>query len=117
LITLVDPSSSSSLTVVAKGQFEIRYFTPGSIVTGDYIQDNFAIGGVTIQALTMAVATRAAYVSTGIMGIGFDTGESIINNGGSIYPNIIDMMVQQKVTNTRAYSLWLDSLGMCISAV
>jgi hypothetical protein len=48
------------------------------------------------------------------MGIGFDTGESITNNGGKPYPNIIDVMVQQKIINTRAYSLWLDNLGMFI---
>ena len=62
----------------------------------------------------MAVATYAAYVPTGIMGIGFDTDESIVSSGGKPYPNIIDVLVQQKIINTRAYSLWLDDLGMFI---
>ena len=58
----------------------------------------------------MAVATQAAYVPTGIMGIGFDTDESSATNNGVTYPNIVDEMVNQKLINTRAYSLWLDDL-------
>jgi hypothetical protein len=115
LVTVVDPSQSTSLTVIEKGAFNITYVTPNSGVTGDYIADNFAIGGTTIQNLTMAVATNAAYVATGIMGIGFDTDESIASGGGKPYPNIIDVMVQQNIIKTRAYSLWLDDLGMFIS--
>jgi hypothetical protein len=116
LVTVVDPSQSSSLTVIAQGAFNISYDTPNSGVTGDYIADNFVLGGSTIQNLTMAVATNAAHIPTGIMGIGFDTDESIVNSGGNPYPNIIDVMVQQKIINTRAYSLWLDDLGTFIRA-
>jgi hypothetical protein len=114
LVTLVDPSRSSSLTVIAQGKFDISYVTPNSRVTGDYIADNFALGGTTIQNLTMAVATNAAYVPRGIMGIGFDADESIASSGGKPYHNIIDIMVQQNIINTRAYSLWLDDLRMFI---
>jgi hypothetical protein len=63
-----------------------------------------------VQNLTMAVATSARYVDTGIMGIGFDTDESL-PPGAKTYPNIIDDMVAQGLINTRAYSLWLDDLG------
>jgi hypothetical protein len=58
----------------------------------------------------MAVASQAEVVPTGIFGIGFDLDESITEDGSSPYPNIIDMMVQQGLTSTRAYSLWLDDL-------
>ena len=88
--------------------------TPNSGVTGNYFSDDFSIGGVTIENLTMAVATEAAYVATGVMGIGFDTDESSAFQG-DIYPNIIDDMVTQDLINARAYSLWLDDLSMCIS--
>ncbi len=98
--------------MLAPGAFNISYVTPNSGVVGDYIADNFAIGGTSIQNLTMAVATKAAYVATGIMGIGFDTDESIVSTGAQPYPNIIDVMVTEKIINTRAYSLWLDDLGM-----
>lgn len=63
-----DPSKSSSATLLEQGGFEIEYVTPGSEVLGDYISDNFGLGGITVQNLTMAVATTAEEVFTGIMG-------------------------------------------------
>jgi hypothetical protein len=65
---------------------------------------------MTVRNLTMAVATSARHVDTGIMGIGFDTDESL-PPGGKTYPNIIDDMVTQRLINSRAYSLWLDDLS------
>ena len=62
----------------------------------------------------MAVATTARYIDTGIMGIGFDTDESV-QPGVKVYPNIVDDMVDQGLINTRAYSLWLDDLGRAVS--
>ncbi|KAK5123835.1 hypothetical protein LTR85_002471 [Meristemomyces frigidus] len=107
-----DPSQSRSYSLIAAGAFSIQYVTPGSGVTGDYFADVFTLGGMTMQNLTMAVATDAAAVRTGIMGIGFDTDESIVQNDGTqAYPNIIDVMVQQQLINSRAYSLYLDDLA------
>ena len=76
-----DPSSSSSLTLVDKGGFSIQYVTPGSGVEGDYIADDFSIGALAIRNLTMAVATEAAEVFTGIMGLSSsaDTANRSIN--------------------------------------
>ena len=65
---------------------------------------------MTIRNLTMAVATTARYIDMGIMGVGFDTDESL-QPGVKTYPNIIDDMVDQGLINTRAYSLWLDDIG------
>ena len=59
----------------------------------------------------MAVADRAEYVPTGIMGIGFDTDESIVAEGSQPYHNFIDAMVDQGIIQTRAYSVWLNDLG------
>ena len=99
---------------VVQGGFSIQYDTPNSGVTGDYVQDNFGIGGMTVKNLTMAVATEADYVPTGIMGIGFDTEESIAraSNEGTVYPNLIDELVNQNLITTHSYSLWLDDLGI-----
>ena len=72
--------------------------------------DDFAIGDLAMQNLTMAVATMAKNVNTGIMGIGLDTDESL-PPGKQAYPNIVDEMVTQGLINTRAYSLWLDDLS------
>ncbi|KAL1966350.1 hypothetical protein VTN77DRAFT_4492 [Rasamsonia byssochlamydoides] len=105
-----DPSESSSIKVVGKDEFKIEYGTPNSDVVGNYITDDFGIGGITIKNLTMAVATDAKVVPTGIMGIGFDTDESLVAQGSKPYPNIIDVMVEQGLISTRAYSLWLNDL-------
>ncbi|MCJ1392302.1 hypothetical protein MMC18_005169 [Xylographa bjoerkii] len=61
----------------------------------------------------MAVATTAAYVQTGIMGIGFDTDESIARSSdeSAVYPNLVDELVNQKLITTHSYSLWLDDLN------
>ena len=74
---------------------------------------------MTLKALTMAVATQAAYVSTGIMGIGFDTDESIAASSGetNVYYNLIDELVQQNLIGSRSYSLWLNDLGMLLARI
>ena len=80
-------------------------------MVGDYFSDDFTLGGTTVKNLTLAVATRAKSVTTGIMGIGFNTDESIVvNRGADPYPNIVDEMVIQGLINTHAYSLYLDDL-------
>ncbi len=106
------------MTLVAKGAFSIQYITPNSGVTGDYISDFFGIGSIQIENLTMAVATSAKYVGTGIMGIGFSADESIVVNGGqNPYPNIIDELVNQGLIKSRAYSIWLDGLGTLLPRI
>ena len=106
----VDGSQSNSATLVGEGNFKIQYQTPGSGVSGNYFTDDFAFGGTTVRNLTMAVATQAVHVSTGIMGIGFNANEAIVGQGGNAYPNVIDEMVSQGLINTHAYSLHLDDL-------
>lgn len=77
---------------------------------GDYITDVFNIGGQSIKNLTMGVAQQASSVPTGIMGIGYDTNEAIVSQGGDQYPNLVDVMVSQGLIQTRSYSLYLDDL-------
>lgn len=103
-----NPSVSSSFSLLQKGGFRAQYESPNSEVQGDYFNDTFSIGSITLRNLTMAVAKEADGFTTGIMGIGFDAGESIVIQGGQPYPNIIDMMVAQGIIQTRAYSLWLN---------
>ena len=63
-----DPSQSSSSALLVQGGFEITYATPGSQVEGDYISDNFGLGGVTVNNLTMGVASFVQQVPIGVMG-------------------------------------------------
>ncbi|GAM38466.1 yapsin [Talaromyces pinophilus] len=114
-----DPSQSSSVLISQpKGQFFIQYGTPGSNVTGNYIKDAFSVGEAKVTNLTMAYATYAAYVPTGVMGIGFDTNEAITAYGGKPYPNFVDVLKSENVISTKAYSLWLNDLesstGSCL---
>ncbi|KAE8133571.1 aspartic peptidase domain-containing protein [Aspergillus pseudotamarii] len=105
-----DPTLSSTSKILGKGGFSIQYVTPGSGVNGDYVGDNFGFGSITVQGLTMGVARQAQNIFTGIMGIGFAAGESIVSQGQKPYKNIIDMLVEQELIHTRAYSLWLNDL-------
>ncbi|KAE8333821.1 aspartic peptidase domain-containing protein [Aspergillus sergii] len=105
-----DPTLSSTSKILDKGGFSIQYVTPGSGVKGDYVGDNCGFGSVSVQGLTMGVARQAQNVITGIMGIGFAAGESIASQGQKPYKNIIDMLVEQELINTRAYSLWLNDV-------
>ena len=108
----VNSSQSTTVTELGSG-FSIRYVTPGSGIVGDYVADNFVVGDMALQKITMAVATIARHVDTGIMGIGFDTDESL-PLGKKTYPNIVDEMMTQGLISTRAYSLWLDDLSKTI---
>lgn len=58
----------------------------------------------------MAVATQANETTTGIMGIGLDTDESIVEYGGS-YKNLPDLLFSQGLISSKSYSLYLDDLG------
>jgi hypothetical protein len=100
----VDPSSSSTFTTVAVGGFEIQYLDKTQS-SGDYISDNFEIGGSLVSALQMGLALHST-VGVGIMGIGYQTDESV--SAKNRYPNLVDQLVLQKFINLRAYSLYLD---------
>lgn len=73
--------------------------------SGDYISDNLFIGGSEIKTLEMGLAENTT-VNIGIMGVGYDTNEA----AQTVYPSIIDQMVDQKLINIKAYSLWLNDL-------
>jgi Eukaryotic aspartyl protease len=45
-----------------------------------------------------------------IAGIGFQQNEAILGNGGSAYPNVVEVMVKEKFIASRVYSLYLDDI-------
>jgi hypothetical protein len=113
-----DETASKTATLIDKGGFHLRYYTEGSGVTGDYITDSFTIGKQTMKNLTMGLARKATSAATGIMGVSFASGESIVDNEegqGEInpqpYPSLLDVMKQQGLISTRAFSLYLDDLA------
>jgi hypothetical protein len=109
LISVVDSSKSSTFQDVSTG-FRVKYGDQSG-ATGDFITDNFGIGGVTIQNLTMGLATKTT-TGSGLMGIGYDTLEAGYQAGDlkQPYKSIIDTMLVQGLINTKSYSLYLDDL-------
>lgn len=105
-----DDSQSSTASLIDKDGFQITY-GDYSQVFGDYMSDNFQISSITIKDLEFAVARETSEGLIGVMGIGFDAGESIAYASGESYKNIMDSMVDQGLTNSRSYSLWLNDLG------
>lgn len=106
---------------VLPDEFHITYVDETKIA-GDYINETFGIGGVTVAKMTMGLAKKSTEQDTssefqGIVGVGFDVGEAIYSQTatttqpGITYPNIISQLVNQGLIKTRAYSLWLNDRG------
>ncbi|KAL5353662.1 hypothetical protein ACLOAV_001701 [Pseudogymnoascus australis] len=104
-----NPKKSSTYEELISGGFKIQYvdLTESS---GDYISETVSFSGQNksnnaIKELQIGLADVST-LPVGVMGIGYNTSEA----AATIYPNIIDQMVDQGLINTRAYSLWLDDL-------
>lgn len=97
-----DKSKSDTYKLVSTDGFSIKYLDSTS-ASGDYISDNFAIGGATIKNLQMGLVTDTVR-GTGILGVGFSEAEST----EEIYPNIMDEFLDQGLVKSKAYSLWLN---------
>ena len=65
----------------------------------------------------MAVATRAAQVPSGIMGIGLAKNEAAVSQGLGQYPNFPDLLVSQGKISSKAYSLYLDDITTSTGAI
>ena len=105
-----DTQSSTFVQVGLDDAFTIQY-QDNSGVVGDYFNDTLTIGKTTINNMTMGLALQADS-PYGIMGIGYDAGESISAvSPDDVYPNIVSQLVNQGYINTLAYSLWLNDLS------
>lgn len=105
-----DSSASSTFSEVQRNGFSISY-ADGSGVFGDFYNDTVTIGKTTIQNMTMGLGINSTR-ALGIMGIGYDQGESIAATDPSkVYPNIITQLQDQGFTSSSAYSLWLNDLS------
>jgi hypothetical protein len=107
--------ASSTYHLLAANIFSISY-VDNTKISGDYIQDVFNVGGVSIPKMTMGLAKTAAETETssdfeGILGIGFDHGEAYYAQTGESYPNLISKLVSTGAIHTKAYSLFLNDRG------
>lgn len=107
---------SKTYKLVARSAFQIQY-QDDSQIEGDYFTDTAVLGDKSITNMQMGLA-RYASRGVGILGIGFQSGESIAATDPSlIYPNLVNQLKNQKYINSLAYSLWLNDLGMFCAAV
>ncbi|KAI9171884.1 putative aspartic-type endopeptidase [Paramyrothecium foliicola] len=103
-----DPATSSSYARVGPNLFDITY-TDDSYARGDYFKDDFRIGGVEIQNLTMGLGVRTT-ISHGLIGVGYALSEASTTTADATYPNLPIAMEQEGLINSVAYSLWLNDL-------
>lgn len=103
-----DSASSTTGTTIAQDAFDIQY-VDGSTIEGNYITDVLNIGSTQVTNLTMAAATTASR-AIGIMGIGYQAGESIAESEGVVYPDIVNQLVNQGEISSLSYSLWLNDI-------
>ncbi|CAN6600938.1 aspartic proteinase yapsin-3 [Trichomonascus vanleenenianus] len=102
------PSSSASYRFLEEG-FEIQYVS--GTAKGDWITDNVALEGTTVENLQFATVddvTTSGPDPIGIFGIGFASGESV--SSGQTYPNFPQMLANEGIIASNAYSLFLDDL-------
>jgi hypothetical protein len=89
--------------------FNISY-VDGSGASGDYAKDTFSFGGQDLKDMQFGIG----YTSTspeGILGIGYTVNEVQVNRaGGQAYPNLPQLLANDKIINSNAYSLWLNDL-------
>lgn len=106
---LFDPTKSSTVEIVPNGYFDIQY-GDGTESSGNYITDDFTIGGTVVKNLQMGL-TNTTTSGVGVIGIGYNINEASMTSFTSVpYPNLVDQMVSQGLINTKSYSLYLDDL-------
>lgn len=104
---------SNTFATVDAPPFEIAY-VDNSQIYGIYFTDTLVMGTTRIRKMQMGLASSSPSRDFGIMGIGFQSGESIAEYYPSeIYPNVINQLKNQGYIKTLAYSLWLNDLGKC----
>ncbi len=97
-----NPNNGTDYKLIKSKGFSITYLDGGG-AEGDYISDDFTIGGATVKSLQIGYATSVSR-GTGILGVGFPANEA----STAKYPNLIEEMVSQGVISTQAYSLYLN---------
>ncbi|RDW75364.1 hypothetical protein BP6252_06506 [Coleophoma cylindrospora] len=116
-VTPFNSTFSQTVSTVSSGGFNISY-VDGTYAKGDYIKDEFAVGqvGQARMVLQMGLATNITLTMAeegGIMGIGYAGNEAT----KVPYLNFMDQMVNNKLTNTKLYSLWLNDVGSSTGSI
>ncbi|KAL4864874.1 hypothetical protein BDV12DRAFT_158546 [Aspergillus spectabilis] len=99
-----DPLDSRSADPLSD-RFSIEYGDQ-SWAEGYYAVDTLEIAGAELPQLQFGVA-MSSNIDKGILGIGYSTNVASRYR----YPNLPELLVQNNITNSNAYSLWLNQLG------
>ncbi|KAI1170426.1 aspartic peptidase domain-containing protein [Nemania sp. FL0916] len=103
-LSTYEPADSASYQLVDADAFSIQYLD-SSGAEGDYIKDTLHVAGASIAALQVGLAENSS-INSGLLGIGFNANVA----AAKPYPNIIDLLVDQHLIGSKAYSLYLDDL-------
>ncbi|KAL8893691.1 MAG: hypothetical protein Q9192_005019 [Flavoplaca navasiana] len=105
-----DANASTTYTYL-NSDFNISY-ADGTSAQGDYAADTVRVGQ-TIQQEVTGLQFGIAYDSgfpVGILGIGYVANVAQAGEGRPTYPNLPQLLVDQGITQSNAFSLWLDSV-------
>jgi hypothetical protein len=109
-------ANDSSTYTFVNSQFNISY-ADGSGASGDYVTDNFRMGGQTVEDLQFGVGYTSSSPE-GILGIGYTINEVAVGRAGlDPYPNLPQKLVDDGTINTNAYSLWLNDLDASTGSI
>jgi hypothetical protein len=110
-----DANSSTTYKFV-NNEFNISY-VDGSGASGDYATDIFHFGGQDLEGMQFGIGYDSSS-SEGILGIGYATNEvQVVRFHGESYPNLPQLLVNQGIIRTNAYSLWLNDLDASTGSI
>jgi hypothetical protein len=68
------------------------------------------MSGATVKSLQMGLGLNTT-IPYGLIGIAYSNSVANVDTGnGTIYPNLVDTLVNEGIIATQAYSLWLDDI-------
>ena len=105
----VNREKSKTYDKFLEGGLEINYLDD-SYVHGDYFHDAFNIGDSTLKNLTMGLGLNTTLMH-GVVGIGYMANEASVETAKIQYDNLPVALAKANVTNSIAYSLWLNDFG------
>ncbi|KAL9601847.1 MAG: hypothetical protein Q9219_002198 [cf. Caloplaca sp. 3 TL-2023] len=99
-----DANASSTYTYI-DSDFFIAY-VDGSLASGDHASDHVHFGGQELSGLHFGIG----YESTtfGVLGVGYVSNEAGVEPGEQSSSNLPQLMVDQGLIQSNAYSIWLD---------
>ncbi|KAK4216607.1 acid protease [Rhypophila decipiens] len=105
-------STTSSTDKVIGPPTETIQYGIGSVEM-EYTTDNIAFPGsdIELDSVQFAIATETDDLNEGILGLSFGNGTNLV------YPNLVDELFAQNITDSKAFSVGLGALGSESSGV